>query len=98
MNKITPNNKSLKDNILETLFENKLSNFWLMFFGLFVAGMDFLLTLSPAFGLKLALYGFLFLVFDVCDIYVMRLIRYVIAYVKAKQEEKKKESLSSSES
>lgn len=93
MNKITPNNKSLKDNILETLFENQLSNFWLMFFGLFIAGMDFLFTLSPAFGLKLALYGFLFLVFDVCDIYVKRLI----AYVKAKQEEKKA-SLSSSES
>lgn len=86
--------KSLKDNILEKCFENQLSNFWLIFFGLFVAGMDFLFTASPALGLNLALYGLLFLVIDVVGIYVKRLI----AYVKAKQEEKKKASSSSSES
>lgn len=77
MNEMTTNNKSLKDNILEKGFENQMSNFWLMFFGVFVAGMDFLLTLSPAFGLKLALFGFLFLVFDVVGIYVKRLIHHV---------------------
>lgn len=90
---IASNIKSLKDNILEKGFENQLSNFWLILFGLFVAGMDFLLTLSPAFGLQLALYGFLFLVFDVVGIYVKQLIRYMKA-----RKEGKRTNLPSSES